>query len=92
MLLFFSNFVARDAPLVKVHPNVDGEDHHEKDTPAGQCADASADALLIEQESDSDRTDNLREPVDEVVERPCTDIEQRPIVIIELCPHPGHVR
>lgn len=71
---------------------MDDEDHHEKDTPAGQRTDAPTNALLIEQESDSNRTDNLREPVDEVVERACTDIEERPVVIVELCPHPRHVR
>ena len=47
---------------------MDEEDHDEEDTPAREGSQAAAERMLVEQEADAHGADNLREPVDEIVE------------------------
>ena len=71
--------------MVEVRPDVDDEDHEEEDEPAREGAEAACEAALVEEEADRDGPDDLREPVDEVVERASADVEQRAVVVVELC-------
>lgn len=73
-----------DLPLVEVTPNMDNEDHTEEETPAGECANATPEPLVIKDVADHDRTDNLRHPVDEIVQGPGTDVKECGIVLVEF--------
>lgn len=81
-----------DALLVEVGPDVDDEHHAHQDAPAAERAEATREAPLVEQEADADGADDLREPVDEVVERTRTDVEQRGVEVVELCATRASVR
>ena len=75
----------QDSLLVEVRPDVDDEDQDEEREPASVGTDAPADAALIEEETHEDGTDHLGEPVDEIVQRPGTDVEDRAVVVVEFC-------
>ena len=64
---------------------MDDEDQDEEREPASVGTDAPADAALVEEETHEDGTDHLGEPVDEVVQRPGTDVEDRAVVVVEFC-------
>lgn len=51
------------------------EHHGEEDTPAQERADPATKPLSIEQEADSQRTNDLRHPVHKIVERTSADVE-----------------
>ena len=63
---------------------MDYENHDEENEPAGKRTESPREWALVEEESDTERTDDLGEPVDEVVEWPRADVEYRSVVIIEL--------
>ena len=77
--------------MVKQRPDMDDEDHEEQDAPRGERAQAAGEHLLVEQEADADRAEDLREPVDEVVQRASADVEDRCVEVVELCQNrPNH--
>lgn len=61
--------------LVEVCPDVDDEHHCEEHAPARECAEPTRETGLVEEETDTDGAEDLRHPVDEVVQRPGPDGE-----------------
>ena len=64
-----------DSLLVLVAPDVDDEDKSENDSPAKERARPTRHARVIEEETNADGTEDLGEPIAEVVQRPSTDVE-----------------
>ena len=73
--------------LVKVCPYVDGKHHDEENCPPAERAGAPRNMVLIEEEPYRDRTNDLGQPIDEVIQRPCANIEKRVIVLVEFYIH-----
>ena len=61
------------------------EDHDEEDDPAREGAEATGETALVKEEANRDGADNLRQPVDEVVECTRADVEDRAIEVVEFC-------
>lgn len=72
------------SPLIKIRPHMDHEHHKHQHTPPTKRPDPSADPLLIEQKSDTDRPYDLREPIDKVVQRASADVEYRRVEVVEF--------
>jgi hypothetical protein len=53
--------------LVEICPYVDEEDEDEEDTPAHKGTDSAREALLVEEEANGKRAEDLGDPVHEIV-------------------------
>lgn len=73
------------APLVEVGPGVHDKDHGQEDDPGGEGARAPWEGDPVEEESNQDRSEDLREPVHQIVQRARTDVEERIVVLVEFC-------
>jgi hypothetical protein len=54
--------------LVEVSPDVKGPDCHEKNTPTSVSPDAALDLLLVEDKSNENRANNLRDPIEQIIQ------------------------
>ena len=63
---------------------MDDEDHNEEYEPADVGTDAPADTALVEEKTHADGADHLGEPVNKVVQRASTDVEDCAVVVIEF--------
>lgn len=76
---------SRVFPLVEEPPDVDDENHAEEDRPAGKGTHAPGERGTIEKEgSNGHRAYNLREPINQVVQRPRTNVKERVVIIIKF--------
>lgn len=57
-----------DVLLIEICPYMNGKHHQHKDCPTRECANAAAEAALIEQETDANGAENLRKPVHQVIQ------------------------
>ena len=71
--------------LIEVRPDVNDEHHHEEHAPARECAETAREARLIEEHAYAEGAEDLRRPVDKVIQCTRPDREQRQIVVVELC-------
>ncbi len=65
----------KNSLLIEVCPDMDDEHHNEEDKPSSKGTETTREFLLVEDESNSKRSDDLRQPIHEVVQRTRTDIE-----------------
>ena len=63
---------------------MDDKDHDHQDGPTAEGTQTTAEGLLVKKETNGDGADNLGYPINEVIERPSTDIKHSAIVVIEL--------
>jgi hypothetical protein len=63
---------------------MDKENEEEEDAPAREGADSAAEILLIEEEADGERANDLCDPVHEVVQGSCADVEKGTIVVVKF--------
>ena len=61
--------------LIKESPNVYNEYHSQENSPPRESTDTARDGLLVKEEPDGDRSNNLREPIHQVVQRTCADVK-----------------
>jgi hypothetical protein len=61
--------------LIKVSPNVYNEYHAEENHPSREGTGTPRNGSLVKEESDGDRSDNLRKPIYQVVQGTCADVK-----------------
>ena len=61
--------------LIKQSPNVYNEHHSKENSPSRESTDTARNGSLVKEESDGDRSNNLREPIYQVVQRTCADVK-----------------
>lgn len=71
-------------PLIEERPDVDDEDHDHEDDPTSKRAHAPTQKFLIEEETHRERSDDLSYPIDNIIKRSRTDVEQGAVVVVEL--------
>lgn len=64
---------------------MDEEDEYEEDRPASEGAGTTADFLSVKEQTNTEGTEDLCNPVDEVVQATCTDGENGTVVIVKFC-------
>ena len=72
------------APLIKVGPNMNNKDHDKQYGPTGKGAYATGKSFRVKNYSDDNRSCNLGEPVNQVIQRSGPDIENRIVVVVEF--------
>ena len=81
----------REILLIEVSPYVNGEYGNKENTPTNKGTSATLDGLVVKKEANKNRTNDLSNPVHEVVEGTSLDIEQITIVRVEFYDEPGQL-
>jgi hypothetical protein len=63
---------------------VDDHDHDEEDEPTGKGTSATSKARRIKKQTNSNRTEHLRRPVDHAVQGAGADVEKGAVESVEL--------
>lgn len=66
---------------------MDDKDHDHQDDPAAEGTHTTAEPFLVKEKTHGEGPNDLRYPIDDIVERSGTDIEKSAIVIVELYTH-----
>ena len=61
--------------LIKECPNVYNEYHNQKNSPPRESTDTARNGSLVKEEADGDRSNNLTEPIYQVVQGTCADVK-----------------
>ena len=64
-----------NAPLIKECPGVYNEYHNQENGPPRESTDTARNGSLVKEESDGDRSNNLTEPIYQVVQRACANVK-----------------
>ena len=73
-----------NAPLIKECPDVYNEYHDQENSPPRESTDTARNGSLVKEESDGDRSNNLTEPIYQVVQGTCADVKYGIVVFVKF--------
>ena len=71
--------------LIKVSPNVYNEYHSQENSPPRESTDTARNGSLVKEESNGDRSNNLTEPIYQVIQGTRADVKQGIVVFVKFC-------